>query len=219
MPSNSTPRLDRRSALKLFATGAATAASTPIQAQEAPKSTAPQDPALPGPRLTATDPNLLEPAKNLWPLLLTRSELETASCLADMILPADEKSPSASAVGVPAFLNEWISAPYPDQVKDRELIRGGLSWLNTESFKRGGQDFYASSPQERQALCEEICHPVQAKPEYRFGAKFFDRFRDLCLTGFYTSQAGREDLGYQGNMPMPKFTGPPPAVLKHVGLI
>jgi hypothetical protein len=42
--------------------------------------------------------------------------------------------------------------------------------------------------------------------------------RDLTAVGFYTTDAGMKDLQYIGNMALPKFTGPPPEVLKHLGL-
>src|SRR5690606_19234849 len=60
------------------------------------------------------DPDLMNPAVP-WPRTLTDRELETAAALADMIIPADAHSPAASAVGVPDFVDEWVSAPYPEQ--------------------------------------------------------------------------------------------------------
>ena len=38
---------------------------------------------------------------------------------------------------------------------------------------------------------------------------------DALIVG---SGAGMADIGYRGNTPQPAFTGPPPAVLKHLGL-
>src|SRR6185503_1140503 len=89
-------------------------------------------PALTGPGY-GKDPNLLEPAVP-WPLTMTRIELEATAGLVDLILPADGGAPSASQVGVPAFINEWVSAPYPDQQKQRGLIIPGLAWLDREAM-------------------------------------------------------------------------------------
>ena len=50
------------------------------------------------------------------------------------------------------------------------------------------------------------------------GAKFFARFRDLTATGFYTSPVGMKDIGYVGNTPLAQFEGPPPEVLRKLGL-
>ncbi|MEP7347970.1 MAG: gluconate 2-dehydrogenase subunit 3 family protein, partial [Gemmatimonadaceae bacterium] len=79
------------------------AAATPNEELE-------QGVSLAGPRGTPSDPDLLHP-KVTWKLKLTASELATLSALCDTIIPADAKSPSASAVGVPAYINEYVSAP------------------------------------------------------------------------------------------------------------
>jgi len=80
--------------------------------------------------------HITQPVKFPWEKLLSAEELATTTALADLILPKDETSPAASEVGVPDFINEWVSADYEAHHEDREIIRGGLGWLNTESFKR-----------------------------------------------------------------------------------
>src|SRR5689334_13566464 len=61
-----------------------------------------------------TDPKLLEVYKpgELWPLTFTKDQHQTVAALADVIVPADDRSPSASQLKVPDFIDEWISAPY-----------------------------------------------------------------------------------------------------------
>ena len=86
------------------------------------------------------DPDLVNP-ELLWPKLLTAEERATAAAVCDVIIPADERSPAASAVGVHDFVDEWVSAPYPRQKEDRQTIRGGLAWINTEADKRFGRRF------------------------------------------------------------------------------
>jgi hypothetical protein len=49
-------------------------------------------------------------------------------------------------------------------------------------------------------------------------AAHFARYRDLTAGGFYTTPQGRKDVRYVGNVPLPRFDGPPPEVLKRVGL-
>jgi hypothetical protein len=78
------------------------------------------------------DPSLLK--KEIpWPRLLTEAEKRTVAALADLLIPADEFGPAASAVGVPDFIDEWVSAPYEPQIKDRQTIRGGLAWIEAEA--------------------------------------------------------------------------------------
>src|SRR5688500_744299 len=63
-----------------------------------------------------SDPDLMREYKpgDLWPLTFTKKQQRTVAALCEAIVPADEKSPSASSLGVPDFIDEWISAPYPE---------------------------------------------------------------------------------------------------------
>ncbi len=207
--------LGRREALKKLVTGAAAALPagttlTPSRGQESAVSTNP--PARP-----PSDPYLFG-QKAHWDKLLAKEELRTASALCDTILPADEVSIGASAAGVPDFINEWVSAPYPTQIADREIIRGGLAWINTESSRRFSKPYADLAAEQQTALCDDICDASTVEPEFLFGARFFALFRDLTTSGFYTTEHGRKDLGYIGNIPLASFDGPPPEVLQHLGL-
>ena len=172
---------------------------------------------LAGPRGTLSDPELLNPTIT-WKLLLTADEMVTLTALCDMIIPADGKSPAASAVGVPAYINEYVSAPPEWYQKALVQVRGGLVWINVESSTRFGKTFAALSNEQRAAICDDICYVPKAKPKYTQAAQFFDRVRDLTAEGFYTTDAGMKDIGYVGNVALASFDGPPPAVLKHLGL-
>jgi hypothetical protein len=170
-----------------------------------------------GPRGTPSDPDLLNP-KITWAMKLTAAELVTLTALCDMIIPADETSPSASAVGVPAYINEYVSAPAEWYQKTLVQVRGGLVWINVESGKRFGKPFAALTDAQRTAICDDICYVPKAKPEFKQAAQFFDRVRDLTAEGFYTTDEGMKDIGYVGNVALASFDGPPPEVLKHLGL-
>jgi hypothetical protein len=135
-----------------------------------------------------------------------------------MIIPADEKSPSASSVGVPAYINEYVSAPYDWAERALVRVRGGLTWLDVESGKRFAKPFIALTTAQRTLICDDICHVPTAKPDFQAAARFFDQIRDLTASGFYTSDAGMKDLQYVGNVPLAKFDGPPVEVLRRLGL-
>ncbi|EDY18459.1 Tat (twin-arginine translocation) pathway signal sequence domain protein [Chthoniobacter flavus Ellin428] len=47
---------------------------------------------------------------------------------------------------------------------------------------------------------------------------FFKNFRDRVTGGYYSTPEGWKAIGYVGNTPMIEFPGPPPEVLKHLGL-
>lgn len=210
--------LSRRDALKAVAAASGLVAVTgKVQAQQAPAAASAQQAPRVGPRGTPTDPDLLHP-RAPWPRKLSARELATLSVLCDTIIPADATSPAASAVGVPAYINEYVSAPYDGQMRDLVRVRGGLAWLNTESSARFGKTFAQLKDSERTQICDDICYLPKAKPEHQAAARFFDLVRDLCSTGFYTTDAGMKDLKYIGNVAMPRFDGAPPEVLRHLGL-
>lgn len=173
---------------------------------------------VPGlPTSIGTDPNLR--AKIIpWDRVLTEAEMKTVTALCDVIIPADDKSPAASALGVPDFINEWVSAPYAQQVADREQVRKGLAWLEAEATKRFQAAFSALDEKQQQAICDDLCFVPKAKPEHREAAEFFAKMRNLAAGGFYTTPEGWKDLGYIGNVAMAEFPGPPPEVLAHLGL-
>ena len=167
-----------------------------------------------------TDPRLnhaYQPGE-LWPLTLPPYMRQAAAALCDVIIPADTESPAASAVGVVDFIDEWISAPYETQKADRKTILEGLGWLEIESRKRFRKFFVDLTAAQQAAICDDICHLPRAKPEFVEAAKFFAKFRDLTAGGFYTTPAGSRDIRYVGNVPLARFDGPPPEVLRKVGL-
>jgi len=166
---------------------------------------------------TLSDPDLLHPGK-LWDRVLTKEELRTVTALCDVIIPADEKSPSASKVGVPDFIDEWVSAPYPEQEADRKRIQDGLAWLNTEAQKRFQKIFAGLTEEEKVKICDDISYVPKAKPEFMQAAWFFARMRDLTASGFYTTKEGMKDLQYIGNVPLFAFDGPPKKVLEYLKL-
>jgi hypothetical protein len=168
-----------------------------------------------------TDPDLqkIHSPGELWPLTLTPELRRTAAVLCDAIIPADAHSPSASSVGVADFVDEWISAPYPRQREDREVILAGFEWLDAESGRRFSRPFAALDAAQQSAICDDVCYLPKARPALTGAAKFFARYRDLTAGGFYTTPAGNKDLQYVGNVPLASFDGPALEVLKAVGLV
>lgn len=208
--------LSRRHALKGLLSGAAGAAAVPAIA--APNQTEPA-PALRASRYVFHDPDFTQPVKFPWDKLLSAEELATTSALADLILPKDETSPAASEVGVPDFINEWISADYELHHEDREVIRGGLGWLSTESFKRFEKRFEELNIEQQSQIADDICDAAKAPPAFKVGAAFFKRFRQLCLGGYYTHSSTWKSLGYVGNISVGgAYPGVPQEVIEKLRL-
>jgi gluconate 2-dehydrogenase gamma chain len=152
--------------------------------------------------------NALQSAK-----FLTAHELATVTLLCDIILPADARSPSASQVGVPSFI-EFMLKDQPDL---QTPVRGGLSWLDHECRNRFGKPFTECLVPQRIAVVDDIAYPGKAKPDYMPGVSFFSRMRNLTAAGYFTSKAGIAALGYMGNTPH-QWAGPPKDVLDQFGL-
>jgi hypothetical protein len=156
------------------------------------------------------DPNLMKvyAAGELWPLTLSKAQRTTAAALCDLIIPADDTSPAASSVGVVDFLDEWISAPYPEHAEDRKTIVDALSQVESEAQRRFKTPFAKLSAQQMSTIADAIV----TEP-------YFVRYRALTAGGFYTTPVGMKDLKYVGNVAMESFDGPTPDVLKRLDLV
>jgi Gluconate 2-dehydrogenase subunit 3 len=162
------------------------------------------------------DPDLINPSVP-WPLTLTAAELVTVSELADLILPGEGDIPAPSKVGVPAFINEWVSAPYPDQDRDRKLIIPGLAWLDNESKTRNGVIFANADAGAQKLILDDIAFKAKVKEGFEKPAEFFARMRSLTLGAFYTTREGWADIGYLGNQPgTGDYPGPTPEAAAHI---
>jgi hypothetical protein len=235
LPDGVRPGMDRREALKLLALAAAAptaltacgpgedvpggGAATGVGEGAGSGSGASAAASNPLARGDAWDPDLVNPVLR-WEKVLTDDERGGLAALCDVIIPEDEVSPSASSVGAHDFVDEWVSAPYDFARNDLVLVRGGLVWLENESADRFGEGrrFRDLTPEEQQAICDDICYLPRARPEHRMPARFFAKVRDLTATAFYTTPEGMQDIGYVGNLPTTVWGPPPPEVLRHLGL-
>ncbi|HEY8994807.1 MAG TPA: gluconate 2-dehydrogenase subunit 3 family protein [Lacunisphaera sp.] len=210
------PRLDRRTAIKWMLTASAALAAMPRSLSGASAQAA-----APAAKGYGFDPliNQEYAPGAFWPLTLTDAQRRTAAALCALIIPAEGGVPSAADLRVQDFIDEWISAPYPDQQRDRPIVLEGLAWIDAEAQRRYGKNFADLGESQMAAIADDICHAPEAKPEFAAAAKFFAKFRDLTAGGFYTTPEGMKDIGYTGNMPLPEFKGPPPEVLQKLGLV
>ena len=158
----------------------------------------------------------------------TEQEMATIAILADIIIPKDEISGSATEAKVPDFI-EFIVKDMPQH---QVPMRGGLRWLDIQSMKRFGKPFKDVEQKQQLEIVDDIAYPVVVdkehpernmneertlKPGMEQGVSFFNLMRNLTATGFFTSEMGVKDLGYVGNRPT-KWNGVPDDVLKQYGL-
>ncbi len=223
-------RLTRRESLKLLA---ALAASAMLPALPAAASTPPAGPAdgaadaghwpeLDLQPITAEgygkDPDLMTPPDTPWPLTLTPAQLSLLALLSDIIVPAEGKSPSASAVQVPSVVDEWVSAPYPDQQRDRLTILSALAWLDDEAALRFSKPFTALETAQQLAIIDDIAyHNEQTPRRFQRIAGAFSRLRNLVLAAYFCTPEGMEDIGYLGNVAIAgDYPGPTPEAYQHL---
>ena len=143
----------------------------------------------------------------------TPHEMATITILADIIIPTDDVSGSASDAKVPAFI-EFIVKDMP---KHQLPMRGGLRWLDMQCLTQFKNSFADCNKQQQMEIVDAIAFPKKAKPEMKQGVAFFNLMRNLTATGFYTSEIGVKDVGYMGNTPN-KWNGVPADVLKQYNL-
>lgn len=140
-------------------------------------------------------------------------EMATLAALCDLILPASSTAGSATAAGVPEFI-AFIAKDIPSH---QFPLRGGIMWLDHWSMQQFNNAFKDCTESQQKSMLDEIAWPEEAAEEVTQGVKFFSLVRNLVLTGYYTSEMGIKDLGYQGNMPN-VWDGVPEDVLKAHGL-
>lgn len=141
----------------------------------------------------------------------TDHEMATITILADIIIPKDEVSGSASEAKVPDFI-EFIVKDMPTH---QIPMKGGLRWLDMQCLNRFEKSFKDCSAQQQLEIVDMIAYPEKAKKskELTQGVAFFSLMRNLTATGFYTSEIGLKDIGYAGNKPS-QWNGVPDEILK-----
>lgn len=196
--------MDRREALRTLSLGTL-AASFVMTGCETP------------PEKTASDrfwKHVTEEDLEKWEArFFTDHEFETVRQLANMIIPADERSGNAEDAGVPEFIDFMML----DRPSLQTPIRGGLSWLDVQCQKQFNSDFIDCSENQKVELLDTIAYPDSAPAEMQPGVSFFNRFRDLVASGFWSSKIGIEDIGYEGNQPY-GWQGCSHEALEHLGL-
>jgi gluconate 2-dehydrogenase gamma chain len=148
------------------------------------------------------------------PKFFTAAEFRTARILADMIIPRDERSGSASDAGVLEFMDFTMI----DRPNSQKWMRAGLTWIDAQSSTRFGKPFADVTESQREAILNDIAWPARATPAMADGVAFFNRFRDMTASGFWSSQVGVKDLKYIGNTFAPNWNGCPPAALEKLGV-
>ena len=205
--------MDRRKSLKVLALGTLSAgllldACKGADKKNGPKIAGKAEPAFDG--MAEEKAHYKEVVSTTF---FTPEEMATITVLADIIIPKDEISGSASDAKVPDFI-EFIVKDKPEH---QLPMRGGLRWLDMQCLTRFDHTFTSCNTQQQITMVDAIAYPEKAKAEMMQGVAFFNLMRNLTASGFYTTEIGVKDVGYMGNTPN-QWEGVPDDVLKQYNL-
>jgi len=117
---------------------------------------------------------------------LTSGQFATVSALADRLLPRTE-TPGALDAGVPAFIDVVFGKYYqPDQATN---LAQGLENVNAAARARTGRAFAELEPPEQDAQLTALAATTDGDLR-----RFWTEFRNLALTGFFTSEVSAQQV-------------------------
>lgn len=151
------------------------------------------------------------------PKFFTASEWRLVRTLVDYIIPRDARSGSATDARVPEYMDFLLSDKEASE-SSKVSMRGGLGWMNNEARRRFGTTFVGATDAQRRGILDDIAWPAKAPPTMSQGVAFFNRFRDMTASGFFSSQMGWKDLAYVGNVSRPSWDGCPQPALDKLGV-
>lgn len=162
------------------------------------------------------DPDMIEPSVT-WARTMTSRQLELAGKLSDVVLPATNELPAASAVGVPDFIDEWVSSPYEMTQNDRVECFDLFEWMEAEAVALSGVSFVEMSDENVTKMLDRIAWKDSVESGLEKQADAFNTFRTLATSAYFASEEGEAWIGYMGNQPITgAYPGPTPEALKHL---
>jgi len=205
---NPEPRavLGRRDLLKVM---------TAVPAALAPLASASATSTMTKPKSTTGEAAQAAASTAYQPKALNEHEWKTVRVLSDIIIPADDRSGSATQAGVPEFIDDWLDFRGGSQLT---AVRGGLTWLDMECNRQFAHDFVDCSEAQQKQILDRIAYPKTAALEDAAGVAFFNHLRGLVVSGFFSSKTGVKDLPYLGNQMLSSWEGCPANVLAKLGL-
>jgi len=136
---------------------------------------------------------------------LSEQQLALIGAVADTILPRTD-TPSATDVGVPAFIDVVVSENDSDE--DRAAFVAGLDLIEARAKATAGSAFAQLAPSARASVIESIeaAQDRRAEP-----ARTYWRLKGLIVHGYFTSEPVMKEVlkvevmpgRFEGSAPMP----------------
>jgi hypothetical protein len=146
-------------------------------------------PALPAQHTHA--PSTQAPTAVYTPRALTPEQYSALGQFLEVLLPADDISPSAREAGVAAYIDTTLH--YADE-PTRTVWKSGIDAVGREA---AGQDLTAALSR----IAENEQHPATD------AERFFVTFKQAAIVAYYSSEGGRKSLGYTGDTAIRDFPG------------
>jgi hypothetical protein len=162
-------------------------------------------------RVSAATPT----AQGYVPKLFNAHDWKTLRVLSDLIIPADERSGSATQANVPEVIDDWMNVRGGSEATE---IIGGMRWLDLQCNRRYNHDLIDCTVDQQHEILDRIAYPGKAAAEDSQAVAFFNRLRDLVVGSFYSSKIGVKDIAYVGNRMVPEWNGCPDAVISRLGV-
>jgi hypothetical protein len=130
------------------------------------------------------------------PKFFTPDEYQIVDELAEMIIPADEKSGGSRAAMVAQYIEANLAEAF--EPAERDSWRQGLAQVNALAQELHGAAFMKCTPAQRLAVLTHMAANEQ-NPKTP-GELFFRGLKSAVIRGYYTSSIGiHDDMGYLGN--------------------
>jgi len=143
---------------------------------------------------------------------LSEQQLALIGAVADTILPRTD-TPSATDVGVPAFVDVVVSENDSDE--DRAAFVAGLDLIEARAKNAAGNAFAQLEPSARASVIESIEAEADRRAE---PARTYWRLKGLIVHGYFTSEPVMKEVlkvevmpgRFEGSAPMPVRASTPP---------
>jgi len=189
-PDDNNAGVSRRDALKAVAVGVGAAMSLPALSEAAWAQA-----------LAVRQQAAAEPSTGLR--FFTSPQHRAVDRLTELIIPADDHSPGASAAKVADFIDYLLSGVDDEE---KRIWRNGLTTLDRTSTARWGRPFVDCTTDQQTALLTEMSADEEtARSPLQ---KLFVRLKERTIQGYYSSEIGiHQELRYLGNRYLDEFVG------------
>lgn len=133
------------------------------------------------------------------PLFFTDEQNQTTAALCDVIIPATD-TPGAKQAMVNRYIDLVLSAESPEV---QSAFVKSLQYIDNESTRVYRKPFRALSLDEQVELLIPMAYPPQpapgaTSPPIDTGYESFSRVKALIVEGYYSSEIGNTELGWDG---------------------